>query len=136
MNQGIENSIQRRLRGAPGLRFCAFAVEAVLDDIQILSAQFDAAKIIERMINAMKLIVVISLAAAAQHGLRALQYPAIHFIELADRDRVLLRLEVVEIADQKPRGVSEPAIGFDQPIENLVRDTHVLAKVLGGDPQA
>ncbi len=81
MDQGVENPIERRLRGAAGVRFCAFAIKPVFDDVEILRAQIDAAKIIERMINGVEFVIVVSFAAAAEHILRPLQNPTVHLVE-------------------------------------------------------
>ena len=50
--------------------------------------------------------------------------------------RILRRIEIIKIADQKARGIAHAPVGLDQAIQNFIGDADVFAIVLGGDPQA
>src|SRR6185295_18564547 len=70
--ENLENGIQGGLRRASGFRRCAFAIKTVFDDVQILRAQVDAAEIVERVIDNVEFVIIISLPTATEHGLCAL----------------------------------------------------------------
>ena len=51
------------------------------------------------------------------------------------RERVARRVEVVEIAEEEACRVPDAAVGLDELPQDLLRDAHVLAVVLGGHPE-
>src|SRR5712692_3352 len=130
MNQSVEDSMERGLRRSSFGRARRFAVEAVLDDVQVKRREVDAAKVIERVIHHVKLEILVGLLAAAEERLRPVKYPAVQLVELFGGERVFLGVEIVEVADQKPRRVAQLAIGLDEAIQYLVGDPDVFAIIL------
>jgi hypothetical protein len=99
VNQCLEDPIERCLNRAPLPGIGPLAVETVLHNVQIKGAQIDAAKVVQGMIDDMKLKILIGLATSSQKGLRPMENPTVQLGEGFGRHRVFLRIKVVEVTD-------------------------------------
>ncbi len=64
-----------------------------------------------------------------------MQCPTIKFRQLLIRNTILVRVEVVEIAQEKATGIPNLSIGFDEMVQDFRRDPKIIAIVLRRDPE-
>src|SRR5205823_6652402 len=98
--------------------------------------QIDSREIENAVIDVMKLVVVIRLTASGVRTRSAIERPLVDVFELIDRQRVLRRIEVIQIAEQPARGIAELAIRFRGARDELRTEWNVVAVVDHRDPQA
>ena len=128
--------MKRRLRGAALRSVGPLAVEPVLPHVEIERAQVDAAEIVERVIDHVELVRVVGRAATPDEGAGLVQRPALEGGQPVVRHGIALRVEVVEVCEEKARGIADPPVRLDELPQDLLGDAHVLAVVLGRHPQA
>src|SRR5262249_28900626 len=87
-NQGAGDFIDHSLRGAARLIVRSFRVEAVLQDIVIESAEVHDAIVVDRVIDAVKLIIRVPFAALFHELRSAFEHPKIPFFELIVGDAI------------------------------------------------
>src|SRR5262245_3438163 len=134
MNQRIKNVIEGRLCGTSFSGLSGFTVEAILDDIQVLGAEIDAAKVVQGVIDDVKFEILVGVAAPGKQILRAVENPTVEFWQTLS-DRVAAGLEIIEVTDQKACCISQLSVSLYEAIDDFVRDPNVLAVILGRRPE-
>ena len=60
----------------------------------------------------------------------------VEFLHLPVGYRIGRRVEIVQVPEQEPACVSDSAVRFAQPFQDVLGDADVVPVVFGGDPQA
>ena len=64
------------------------------------------------------------------------QRPAVDILQRIGRHRILVRVEPMQVAQDKARGVADFAVGFGQLFQNILRQAHIHAIIQRCHPQA
>jgi hypothetical protein len=87
------------------------------------------------VVDDVELVCVVGPADLGDELVQPRQRPAIDRQQLLDLHRVLLRVEVVEVAQGVAQRVADLAVALAELVEDLLRRPDVVAVVAGGDPQ-
>src|SRR5947208_589177 len=122
--QSAEDFMHDRLGRAPPRRVCGVAIHPVLGDIDVEAAQVDGAKLVERVINLVKLKHFICRSAISNHVIQTLQNPAVDQCCNGRRWRqptaAKVRKKIVEISKQNAQRVPDSAISISETRENIL----------------
>src|SRR5436190_10404189 len=137
--QSAENFVHDHLGRASPRRICSVAVHPVLGDIDVEAAQVDGAKLVERVINFMKLKRFICRSGISNHVVQTLQNPAVdqrcsghrRYQPAAAR----VRRKIIKISKQNTQRVPDPAIRVAQTCENLFGKWDVSGVIDAARPQ-
>src|SRR5436190_19882376 len=77
LTQRVENLMHDYLCRTPTRRICRVAIHPVFRDVDVKAAQIDGAKLVERVIDLVKLEGSVSQSTIANHVLKPLQNPAV-----------------------------------------------------------
>ncbi|VTR68162.1 hypothetical protein DESC_70002 [Desulfosarcina cetonica] len=133
---GIQNGVHGRLGATPRQGCRRAGVEPVLEDIQVEGGEIHGTVVIQAVVDHMELIGVIRLEGTLDHPLEFVQGEAVDIQHLVNRHGVLLGIEIVQVAQDEPAGVTDPAIGVAELLEDVVRNAHIIAVVRGRHPHA
>src|SRR5439155_19572288 len=87
------------------------------------------------MVHGMVLVIAVRVGEARREPAGLVESPAVQGREIARRDRVRRRIEVVQVGDQIPRGVADLAIRLCAARQDLFGDRVVVAVIEARDPE-
>src|SRR5438270_12889081 len=87
-NQRAGDFPDRRLRGTTRSVLRGLRIETILENVKVKRAEIDDAEIVDSMINTVKIVSLVPLAALTDQLGGALEHPAIHFLELIVGQRI------------------------------------------------
>ena len=62
--------------------------------------------------------------------------PAVDLQQVVDRNGIVSRIEVTDVAENVASGVADPAVRFGDLLQDMITHPGVIAVILGGDPEA
>src|SRR5450830_559352 len=135
-HQRFADMEQRGLAGTPGLAVGAGGVLAVLDDVEVETAQLLHAEVVHLGVDVPETVFAVVQFQFPLQQQRAVHGPTVQGEHLVGRQQVGGRVEAAQVGEQETRGVADPPVGVGAALQDLVGDRH-LARVIGrGDPQA
>ena len=124
------------LGGAPRLAVSSGGVLAVLDHVEVETAEIAGAEIVQFLVHLVELVAVIGLGQFALQRGCPVHGPAIQRQHLAEGQRIHRRIKPVQVGQQEAGGIANAAIGIRRAPEDFIAD-HQLAAIVGGRyPQA
>src|SRR6266702_3745839 len=105
-HEGIQNPVDRCLRGPASNRCPGSRVKPVLEDIEVKSAQLDRRKVVKRAIDLVKCELRVSRLDALQEFRRLGKRPGVDFLQFLGAHLVLLGIEIVKVAESKAESVA------------------------------
>src|SRR5215831_1351508 len=121
----MEQTEQRRLRGAPCTRGRASRVESVLHDIEIQRAEVYRAEVDEPLNDNVKGEFVICGQRAADELLRSVQDPAVDLRQLGNRHLVTHGIKSGQVPQKEAAGVADAAIALEQWRDHCARKARI-----------
>ena len=130
------NVKQRILRGAARAAAGAAGVEAVLQNVQIETAEVFRAEALQFLHDEVEFVgVVVRLKFALQLACQG-QHVAIDFQPVRHRQRMRHGVEIGQVGEQEFQGIANAAIAFHHALEDFVRDRQFAGIIGGRHPQA
>ena len=131
----LRQVIQSGLRRAPRSAVRPGGVEPIFDDIEIETAEFDHAEVMNLLIDLVKLVIAIGRHDVVLQAKGLGDHPLIDGHQVIERYCMPLRIEAVQVAQEKAQRVAHAPIGIADPLEDLLRDAHLVGVVGRRDPQ-
>ena len=128
--------MNHRLGRAPGHAGGRRCIEAVFEYIEVKRTQIHNAIVVEGVVDAVELEPLISLEDFLDEVLELVESEPVQFLHLPVGDRIGRRIEIVQVAQQEPACVSDSAVRFAQPFQDVLGNADVVPVVFGGDPKA
>src|SRR5450830_1423977 len=135
-HQRFGDVIQRGLRRAARLAVGAGGVLAVLDDVEVETAQLLHAEVVNLRIDIPEAVFTVVLLQLALQQQSTVHGPTVQGEHFLGRQDVGGRVETGQVRQHEACGITDTTVGIGAALQDLLRHGH-LARIIGrGDPQA
>jgi len=110
-------------------------IEPVLDDVQVKSAQFDDAEVVNLLINIVELVVAIRRHHVILQCERFGDHPLIDGKRAHATAPSARRIEAIHVSQQEPQRVAHAPVGIRHSPQDFLRYAHFVGIVGRRDPQ-
>ncbi len=133
-HQRLGDVVQRGLAGAARQAVGTGGVLAILDDVEVETAQFLHTEVVHLLINVPEAVGAVGFLDLPLQQQGTIDGPAIQRNQLFRWDLMPSRIEPVQVTQQETRGVANTAIGVRAALEDDLGDGHLAGIVRGGHP--
>ena len=133
-NHCLGDMPQRGLRRASRTTVRRRGVKAILEHVEIQTAQIHDAEVVDLLVDAVEVVIAIGGDDLSLQRSGARNSPAIQRNHFLHRQRIA-RHEAIEIAQQEAQRVAHAAIGLADALEDLIGDAHFIGVVGSRHPQ-
>src|SRR2546425_4059203 len=100
-HEGIQNPVDRRLRGPAPDRRPGSGIKPVLEDVEVKSAQLDCREVVKRAIDLVKRELRVGRLDALHQFRRLRERPGVYLLQFLCAHLVLLGIEIGEVAESE-----------------------------------
>ena len=135
-DEAVGDMPQRVLCRAPCPGILGRGVEAILEDVEVKTAEVFRAEGLQRLHDAVEFVLAVIGLALVLHLPRHGQRVAVDFQPFFGRQGVFLRVKIDGVGQQEAQRVADAPVGFDNALQNFVRDRDFTGIIGGCCPQA
>uniref|UniRef100_A0A0N5A5U6 NAD-specific glutamate dehydrogenase n=1 Tax=Parastrongyloides trichosuri TaxID=131310 RepID=A0A0N5A5U6_PARTI len=135
-HQRFADVVQRGLARAARDTVGAGGVLAVLDDVEVETAQLLHAEVVDLGVDVPEAVLAVVLFQLALQQQGTVDRPAVQRQHVVGRQQVAGRVEAGQVGEQEARGVADAPVGVGTALQDLVGNRHLAGVVGGRYPQA